>query len=189
MGWLMSSYSGLVWKGDTQLLCDNSCGYVSEGIWATGPTLVDVGATLVDVLWKSWCGLLCVGGRTKVASSQNLATPQSYGWGKKTKHAETARQPGKFFPPAFQVAVFCTCQGRWAQTGVKVAVLVAVGVLAVVQPTPIGIQDHRLHFFAATRTVTSPQGHLRMILLAKIGCVGQERVSDHLLTFHENFYN
>ena len=48
----------------------------SSGIWSS------LAVKVLSLWWKCY-GRASVGGRTEVPSSWNLATPQSYGWGKK----------------------------------------------------------------------------------------------------------
>ena len=82
-----------------------------------------------------------------------------------------------FFLPAFQMAVLRTCHWIWTQGCVKVTILVAVGVLTIVKPAPVRIQDHAFHLLGASRTVTIPQWHFRVILLSKMQVSGSNRVS------------
>ena len=46
----------------------------------------------------------------------------------------------------------------------------AVGVLSIVEPSPVRIQSHGFHLFDASALTAGPQGHLGMVFLLMHAC-------------------
>ena len=80
-------------------------GCVEELVWATlGP------------LWWMCYGRASVGGRTEVPSSQNLATPQSYGRGTKNSTISAIVSPSPAQPPVLHFLIsFLEAPSRFDQ--------------------------------------------------------------------------